>query len=181
MGNRSLLALDLDGTLIDTKDALDFSYRLALRELGVLIENLDFLKLGLSFNQICEKLGLQHQDRKKLRDLKDFYYFSNLNLTRVNRPVLGLVESLSDNFQIAVVTNSRRISAERVLEKHDLVKKIDYLVTRDDVNNPKPYPDSYLQLLKISGINASDTIAIEDSEIGKQAALAANITTLLIC
>ena len=180
MSKKFLLAVDLDGTLINTQGAIELAFNLALKELGIVTKNFDFLKLGYSFNQICNHLGLLKNDRDKLRLLKDKYYSSNLNLTSVNLPVLKLINSLESNVKIGIVTNSRKFSAALVLKHHELNKKIDYLITGDDIVNPKPHPEPYLKLMKTSGISAADTIAIEDSEIGKQSALAAKITTFSI-
>ena len=52
------------------------------------------------------------------------------------------------------------------------------IVTPEDVANPKPFPDIYLkatQLLKHLPIN---NLAIEDSAIGLQSAIAAKLQTL---
>jgi HAD superfamily hydrolase (TIGR01509 family) len=175
-----LVAVDLDGTLINTKDALEQAFKLALKDLGVITNNLDYLKCGYSFSQICSKFGLMHEDIKKLRLLKDTYYSSNLKLTSINMPVLKLINSLEKNTKVGIVTNSRRYSAELVLKHHNLSRKIDHLITSDDIINPKPHPEPYLKMLEISGIDASNCIAIEDSEIGRQSSIAANITTFSI-
>mgnify|MGYP001164733892 CR=1 FL=1 len=180
MSEKFLLAVDLDGTLINTQEAIEVAFNLAFKELGISTKDFDFLKHGYSFNQICNHLGLLKTDSDRLRFLKDKYYSSNLNLTSVNLPVLKLINSLESNVKIGIVTNSRKFSAALVLKHHELNKKIDYLITGDDIVNPKPHPEPYLKLMKISGFSAADTIAIEDSEIGKQSAVAAKITTLSI-
>jgi pyrophosphatase PpaX len=180
MSKKFLLAVDLDGTLINTQEAIELAFKLALKELGIVTKNFDFLKLGYSFNQICNHLNLLQNDRDKLRLLKDKYYSSNLNLTSVNLSILKFIDCLENSAKIGIVTNSRKSSAALVLKHHELDKKIDYLITGDDVINPKPHPEPYLKLIKISGISAADTIAIEDSEIGRQSAVAAKITTLSI-
>jgi HAD superfamily hydrolase (TIGR01509 family) len=87
---------------------------------------------------------------------------------------------VSTNAMIGIVTNSRRISAERVLKAHNLFEVVNYLITSDDVVFSKPHPEPYLKLLQISGVDASNALAIEDSDIGKQSALSAKVSTLLI-
>jgi HAD superfamily hydrolase (TIGR01509 family) len=144
------------------------------------INNLTFLNQGLSFSQICQKIGLSDNDKQiTLRNLKDKFYFENLSLTKLNAPIVNLMLNVSRSGKIGIVTNARRISAEKILEWHDLMKYVDFLITSDDVKNSKPDPEPYLKLLKQSGFNASDAIAIEDSEIGKISATRAKIKTLL--
>jgi HAD superfamily hydrolase (TIGR01509 family) len=181
MTNTFLLASDLDGTLIYTEKALVLAYTKTFENMNIKIDDLSFLKHGLAFNQICQKIGVNETDKIiKLRELKDKFYFENLSLTKVNLPIFDLIQSVSRSGKIAIVTNARRISAQTLLEWHNLTEYIDYLITSDDVKNSKPDPEPYLELLRRSGFEANRVVAIEDSEIGKISALKANILTLLI-
>ena len=181
MTSKFLLALDLDGTLINTHEALKYSYCKALEEMQIEINNLDFLQHGLSFNQICKEIGFNDdKSRVALRNLKDKFYFQNLSLTRVNEPVFNLMKNVSKSSEIGIVTNARKISAQKLLKYHKMIKYVDYLITSDDVSNDKPDPEPYLKLLEISGCDSSEVLAIEDSENGKISAIKAQIKTLFI-
>ena len=46
------------------------------------------------------------------------------------------------------------------------------------VKKPKPNPDIYLKAVEVAGINAKETIIIEDSVVGIQAGIAANIKVI---
>jgi len=181
MNDKLLLALDLDGTLVKTQAALEFSYTEALKEIHIKINNLDFLNYGFSFDQICQELGITEDDMKStLKIAKDKYYLGNLSLTEVNQPIFNLMRSVSRNGKIGIVTNARRYSAIKLLEWHDLINYVDFLITGDDVEKRKPDPEPYLKLLEISRFDAHNVIAVEDSEIGKISAVSAQITTLLL-
>ena len=181
MNSSFLLAVDLDGTLIYTDEALKFAYTESLKEMHIKINDLSFLKYGLTFNEICKKIGVIERDKIiDLRNLKDKFYFENLSLTKINEPIFNLLHSVSKTWKIAIVTNARFISAQTLLEWHNLTEYVDFLITSDDVNNCKPDPEPYLELLKRSGFDPSKVIAIEDSEIGKISATKAKIKTLLI-
>lgn len=181
MNDKLLLALDLDGTLVKTHAALEFAYTEALKEIHIKVNNLDFLNHGFSFDQICQEIGIAEADKKlTLKIAKDKYYLSNLSLTNVNEPIFNLMRSVSRFGKIGIVTNARRYSAIKLLQWHELIKYVDYLISSDDVEKRKPDPEPYLKLLEISGFDSHNVIAVEDSEIGKISALSAQITTLLL-
>ena len=46
------------------------------------------------------------------------------------------------------------------------------------VNMPKPYPDIYLKVINSNNLNKEETIVIEDSVVGIQAAKAAEIKVI---
>lgn len=57
---------------------------------------------------------------------------------------------------------------------------VDFLITSDDVKHNKPDPEPYLKLLELSGFDANDVLALEDSEIGQISANRAKIQTLVV-
>ena len=181
MNSHFLLAIDLDGTLIYTQEALEYSYTKSFNQMDIKINDLTFLKQGLSFIQICNKIGLSDNEKQiTLRNLKDKFYFENLSLTKINAPIFNLMCIFSKTGKIGIVTNARRTSAQKLLEWHDLMQYVDFLITSDDVKHSKPDPEPYLKLLELSGFNANDAIAIEDSKIGKISATRAKIKTLVV-
>lgn len=52
------------------------------------------------------------------------------------------------------------------------------IVTADQVQNPKPAPDSYLRAAKILGFDPQDCAVIEDSPLGVKAGVAAGCTVV---
>ena len=47
---------------------------------------------------------------------------------------------------------------------------IDYKISNEDVDNPKPHPEIYLRCMTATGSRPSECIIIEDSHIGRVAA-----------
>lgn len=92
MNNHFLLAIDLDGTLINRQEALENSYAKSFNQLNIKIDGLTFLKQGLSFIQICNKIELLDNEKQiTLINLKDKFYFENLSLTKINAPIFNLM------------------------------------------------------------------------------------------
>jgi HAD superfamily hydrolase (TIGR01509 family) len=77
----------------------------------------------------------------------------------------------SKNIYTACYTNSIKLTAELMLEKTGILNLIDYLVTNQDVNNPKPDPEGYLKCINYFNITKNMAIIIEDSPKGIEAAV----------
>ncbi|MEV8268167.1 HAD family phosphatase [Microbacterium sp. NPDC076911] len=77
----------------------------------------------------------------------------------------------------ALVTMSLRRMADTVVDLIDF-DAFDVVVAGDEVTRPKPFPDPYLQACKALGVNAQDTVAIEDSPNGLRSAVASGASTI---
>ena len=82
--------------------------------------------------------------------------------------------------QTALVTMSRCEQTTRVLKILELQDQFDFVATRDDVENGKPDPEIYHLALDELGVNGQETIALEDSPSGVQAALAAGVNVFAV-
>lgn len=52
----------------------------------------------------------------------------------------------------------------------NIANGIDGIITGDDVERPKPYPDCFLKAMEIVGVTPAETIIFEDSVYGLQSA-----------
>lgn len=77
----------------------------------------------------------------------------------------------------ALVTMSLRRMALGVVDLIDF-EAFDLVVAGDDVDNPKPHPEPYLQAAALLDIDVADAIVIEDSPTGLRAGIAAGAVTL---
>ncbi len=82
--------------------------------------------------------------------------------------------------KIAVGTGSQRESAMRLLSHSDLLDKLDVVVTATDVENHKPFPDTFLMAAERLGLDASECVVFEDTELGKRAAHAAGMDCVMV-
>jgi len=85
---------------------------------------------------------------------------------------------LDNALLLAFVTSTSRTNIDAVFfALGDQVKRSDFNFIGNDtmVSNLKPNPDIYLKALSEMRLDAKDCIAIEDTEISMQSALAASI------
>jgi beta-phosphoglucomutase-like phosphatase (HAD superfamily) len=66
------------------------------------------------------------------------------------------------------------------LERLEILVHFDAVVTRDDVAQPKPHPDLFLEAARRLAVAPEDCLAIEDSHTGVRAALAAGMMTVMV-
>lgn len=77
----------------------------------------------------------------------------------------------------ALVTMSLRRMALSVVDLMDF-PAFDLVVAGDDVDNPKPHPEPYLQAAALLDIDITEAIVIEDSPTGVRAGIASGAVTL---
>ena len=94
---------------------------------------------------------------------------------------LVLVSKLKQkNIKVGVVTNSIRQTTEFMLTYAGLRGFLDVLVTNQDVIEPKPNPECYLLAMEKLGVLPAETVIIEDSPYGIQAAKASGATVITV-
>ena len=166
---------DLDGTLIQSRhDGKEMRRRIEdiLVRAGVPASEIDMskriweiLKNGKS---ALESTG-QHPERVA-------WTMSRL-MEAINEVELGVVESVKPmthahkvleklrelGMKIGIATRSCNAYAIRSLELTDLIRYVDVLLARDDVENPKPDPRHLLQVVSALGASVCSAVYIGDS------------------
>jgi len=122
--------------------------------------------------KICEDFGRHVPYRTLVEKFNDFF----LNQGMINRerwlPKDGLIERLSQKFELAIFTGRSIIEAEITLKREGCLEKF-IVVTADDVEHEKPAPDG---LLKIAGMRPGKKLLyVGDQVDDARAARAANV------
>ncbi|MBW3637276.1 MAG: HAD family phosphatase [Armatimonadetes bacterium] len=96
----------------------------------------------------------------------------------------GVVETLlklqAMNLKLALATSSVSRLIMPFLERHDIAKYFDAIITGEMVKNGKPHPDIYLLAAQKCGVDAKNCFVIEDALAGLQAGRATGATTVAI-
>jgi HAD superfamily hydrolase (TIGR01509 family) len=93
-------------------------------------------------------------------------------------PALHAILNNPGNRRVGVVTGSNRSNIEALVQAYDLDRKLDIIVTRDDVSHGKPDPEAYLLAMSRLGVDASEVLVYEDSDQGVEAAIAAGASVI---
>jgi len=91
-----------------------------------------------------------------------------------------LMELRARGIPTAVATSSRSPHAFGHLGRAGLLSMFDTIVTRDDVENPKPHPEPYLLAAGRLNVDPGNCLALEDSHSGVRAAHAAGMQTIMV-
>ena len=173
------LIFDLDGTLADTMGMHIESWIEAGHEFGVEItaaminDNAGIPTRPLI--ALLNKLYGWEINPEKFEELKDDSYHrikESNGIIQPVKPVMELLHHHKNTLPMAVGTGSIRSDALMAVNELGIDTIIKGLVTADDVENPKPHPETFLACADIIGIEPRYCQVYEDSPKGVEAALA---------
>ncbi len=184
---KKLVAVDLDGTLIDTTKVNFESYRLALEEIGLSPSYehyiaecfgkhyLDFLPILMGEKATPENMERIHERKKEL-------YASCIHYGKLNQGLFDILSALkrTGEWAAAVVTTGSERNANEVLNAFGCGELFDAVITSADVSKNKPDPEGYLKAMDRFGVSPENTIIFEDSSTGIAAAKASGAQVFVV-
>ena len=195
------IIFDVDGTLADTEDGHRQSFNKAFAENG-----LDWNWDAELYDKLLKVTGGKERIRyfvesflhgfskpadydgfvKHLHAVKTRYY--NTMLREGHIPLRSGIKKLIDaagqrGIRLAIATTTSAENVTTLLQQGlgpGGERIFEVIGCGDIVPHKKPAPDIYLWVLEKMGLSAADCIALEDSENGLRASLAAGIRTFII-
>jgi HAD superfamily hydrolase (TIGR01509 family) len=120
-------------------------------------------------------------DRDELERLRRERF---MELVRDQGPLPGVREALAaahaEGLRLGVASSGSREWVEGQLERLELRRFFDCVLTADDVEHVKPDPELYLGALRCLGVAAEHAVAIEDSPNGALAARRAGMYCVVV-
>jgi HAD superfamily hydrolase (TIGR01509 family) len=178
--------IDLDGTLLDTEETYRLAFFQALEQTGWAMHPARYDDL----------VGLATPLRRKLLrallgpGFPADRFFANYYDRRAALIALGIRLKPGANVLLdwldaaglpkAIATSASRLTAHRHLAAAGLSRRFEAIVTRDDVANCKPAPDSFIRAAESLDIRPARCLALEDSYHGILAASEAGTIPILI-
>jgi beta-phosphoglucomutase-like phosphatase (HAD superfamily) len=174
----SCVLFDLDGVLVDATEWHYIALNRALALFGFDITRYEHLSdyNGLPTRKKLQMLSVEKGLPQALHDtlsrLKQVYTRDEI-LTRC-RPVFEKEYMLSrlrhEGYRMAVCSNSIRESLRMMVQQSGLETYLEFLVSNEDVSCPKPDPEIYTTAMTQMGVRPTETIIVEDSLHGLEAA-----------
>nr|WP_268747996.1 HAD family phosphatase [Microbacterium sp. SA39] len=174
---------DMDGTLVDTEPYWMAAETTLVESFGGSWTHEDALQLvgsGLIDSAIIlQNAGVAMEPEAIVSHLTDVVQESLRTQGVPFRPgARELLAELRDaGIPTGLVTMSLRRMALNVVDLIDF-EAFDIVVAGDDVDNPKPHPEPYLQAAALLDVDIADVVVIEDSPTGVRAGLASGAVTL---
>lgn len=176
-----LAVFDLDGVLIDSKEIHFNALNLALSEIGddyvISRKEQDTIFEGLTTNVKLDILtktkGLPRDLHKDIWRKKQEYSAKLFESTSEDEDLVNIFRFIkSRGIKIAVASNSIRQTLDTCLKSLGVSGYVDYSLSNEDVEFPKPNPEIYNKCMERLKATTENTVIFEDSEIGLRAALA---------
>ena len=176
---------DNDGVLVDTEHLYFQATKTVLASAGVPLtreQYIDlFLRQGRGAWHLAEEAGVPPSDVDRLRDERDVLYSRLLSEgAHAIDGVESLLADLHGRVIMGIVTSSKRDHFDLIHRRTGLLRYVDFVVASGDYARAKPHPDPYLKAIAIAGVGAETCMAVEDSERGLQAALAAGLRCMVV-
>lgn len=179
---------DMDGVLIDAKDWHYEALNRALRLFGHEISRYAHLSTydGLPTSKKLEMLSVESDLPRALHgfinEMKQIYtmemVYTQCKPTFAHELALSTLKARG--YKLAVASNSIRSTVITMMEKANLAKYLDLMLSNEDVGRPKPDPEIYLAAIKGLGLSPHECLIVEDNENGVKAALASGAHLLRV-
>ena len=178
MKNYQYILLDWDGNLAKTLDLWIEVYRFILNEEGFYPSDEE---IAHSFGTLTDYLvGLGIEDPAVIYERADQLVRKKLHDVELYPDALEVLGYLKDkNKQTALITTSKHTYIEHLLDRYDMHRLFDVVITHDDVAEHKPHPESLFKALAELGGNKDEAIMIGDSQSDLGAAVNAGIDSVL--
>jgi beta-phosphoglucomutase-like phosphatase (HAD superfamily) len=177
------VVFDMDGVLIDAREWHYEALNRALALLGYEITRYEHLSTydGLPTKKKLQMLtverGLPQELHAFMNSLKQQYTLEFV-ATRC-KPVFQHQYALA-RLELGVASNSVRRTVEEMMERSDLLRFLDVIVSNEDVERGKPDPEMYVKAMASLGVTPDETVVVEDNENGIKAATAAGAHVLVV-
>jgi len=175
-----IILFDLDGTLLDSNEAILESFSKAYESFGVASPSSESILplIGLPLEMMFIKLGVSEADSLKyVKAYKEHYVTIHTQKTKLLPQVEEAIKLAHGYANLGVVTTKTSEYSRVLLEHFGLMKYFTVLIGREDVQNPKPHPEGILKATEklnhqggivtyLIGDTCEDMIAAEEAEIG---------------
>jgi len=181
------VAFDLDGLMVDTEPLFERSVRemLAARNLTLTVE-LAHRMLGTTtrqaFEHLREVLALEESVEVLSGESIDrLFALIDADPVPLLPGVLELMGRLeSRGIPFAIATSSHREHVDRVLGRHEVLHRFQFVMTCEDVTRGKPFPEIYEKTARRFGHAPAEMIVLEDSPNGLRAAKGAGARCVVV-
>jgi len=185
------LLLDLDGTLVDSKDALREAGRAGFTAVGLAGINDDRiafevarrLEQDLPIDDLFTRFNMDKEAEERfLPAYLNAYYSAVISKSKLFPKVVQTLDLLEQNFILALITLRYAVREQVIDQLHHLgIKKhFRVVVTALDVEKPKPFPDALLLAAKKLKVPISECAIVGDSIVDIQAGKAAGAKTIAV-
>lgn len=173
------LIFDCDGTLVDTMPLHWRAWQTLTHRYGFTFTEAQFYALGgVPTREILRRLAREQSlplDPQVIAREKEEAYLELLPQARPIPEIIAIAQQNQGLRPMAVATGGTHRIMDRVLGQLGIGHLFQAVVTSEDVTQPKPAPDIFLEAARRLGVAPADCLAFEDTDLGMQAIRAAGM------
>lgn len=169
---------DMDGVLIDAKEWHYEALNRALGLFGMEISRHDHL---VTYDGLPTKTKLQMLSLERglppalhgfINEMKQAYtmeiIYAKCKPTFYHQFALSRLQQ--QGYKLAVCSNSVRNTVQMMMERASLLPQLEFFLSNEDVNRPKPAPEIYSTAIARLGVRPDQCLIVEDNPNGIKAA-----------
>lgn len=183
MQKKELIIFDMDGTLIDSGNAISNTINFVRGHLGLPIMPKDELLKNMNNPDINSSeffYGTEAFTDDQTKLFGEYYDKNCINDIILYDGIKEMLDEISNYFTLAVATNASVEFANKMIEHLNIDNYFDMVIGANCVPNPKPHPDMLLETIKKLNHKKEYSILVGDSHKDTRAANAASIDSLLV-
>lgn len=177
------LIFDMDGTLADTMPTHFIAWSRSMAEYGIQFTEERFYALGgvpavKVIKILAEEQGIKLVDVDAIAEAKEELFLELLGEVQPIVPVKMIADFHREHIPMAIATGSETWVAEKILKGLGIRDWFSAVVGADQIENPKPAPDTYLRAAELIGVDPKRCHAFEDTRLGMDSAEAAGMAVI---
>lgn len=178
-----VILFDLDGTLIDSTEAIISTFHHSFKEMNYDFKGSDEdIKslIGYPLDIMYLELGIPQEI---VWDYVEAYKKRYREISKQQTELLKFAKEaieLADTFaRLSIVTTKTGLYSQELLEHMDIMKYFEHVTGREHVQNPKPHPEPIHRTLDLMNIkDTCDIWMIGDTELDLIAASSAGVNSV---
>lgn len=147
---RTVILFDLDGTLIDSTEAILSCFDDSFKHFGLPTPPEEDIKalIGHPLDFMYAHLGVPQEQVWDFVDVyKEHYRERSKPMTKLLPHAREAIEEASSFARLGVVTTKTGLYSKILLEHMGIMDRFEVLIGREDVTHPKPHPEPVLKAL----------------------------------
>ena len=176
-----IILFDLDGTLIDSTDAIVSTFHHSFRvhettspsdeDIIALIGyplDIMYAELGIEKDKVWDYVHTYKEEYRKISTIK----------TQLLPNAIEAIKKASEFATLGIVTTKTGKYSKELMEHFDLMKYFEVLIGREDVENPKPHGEPIIKALESFDVKNKEIWMIGDTKLDLISAKNANVNSI---
>ncbi len=182
MSQLKAVIFDIDGVLVDSKEANAVYYARLLEKAGYNVPSREvidqYFHLPL-WDNVAKLTGSHNKaEIQRVWELGRDHSIYPDHLLVFPEEIESILEKLHKHYSTAIVTSRLKGGVDPLFNSREIKHFFDVVVTHDDYTNPKPHPEPLQVAIKKLDVQPREAVYIGDAHVDVEAANAAGVWSI---